>query len=97
MTSKRISKVPTVLDIEAGTLPIGMNTPTKDPKSQLRQAVKDLTPGNFSKDTKDERLTMRVSVRDLDSMKAVADSLGLSVADYLVQLHQAVAERLRKH
>ena len=64
------------------------------PKERLRQVLGDLTQAAFAKDTKDERITIRLSRKDRESIEQVAESLGLTVADYLIQLHQVAAERL---
>jgi predicted DNA binding CopG/RHH family protein len=64
------------------------------PKERLRQALGDLTSAAFAKDTKDQRLTIRLSGKDRESMEQIAESMGMTVADYLVQLHQVAAERL---
>ncbi len=65
------------------------------PKERLRQVLSDLDPAAFTKDTKDQRITIRLGSKDRESMEQIAGSLGLTVADYLVQLHLVAAERLR--
>lgn len=95
MTSKRTSLIPT---IESLSLVKAVATPMKHTPSttaeRLNDAVQDLKKVDFHTENKGERLTLRLCASDRHSMDAIAASLGLSVGDYLVQLHRMAAKRL---
>ena len=95
MTKKFIGQIPTLADIEPDTGVVkGMKDAPHTTEQQVRQALKGLTRHDFGKETKDAKISIRLSTKDRQSMEKTAKLLGLTVADYLVQLHQVAAERL---
>lgn len=97
MKKRFIGQIQTLTDIEADTTPDKAikDQPKTTAAQQLETAVKDLSHKDFRKDTKDQRLTIRLSSKDRESMERVAESLGLTVADYLIQLHHVAAAHLQ--
>lgn len=62
---------------------------------KLALALADLTPDELEKQArKSERLNMRVTQADKANMESTADSLGLTLSEYLTALHHYAAPRL---
>jgi len=62
---------------------------------KLEKALKGFDPESLRDAVKDKTLNIRLSSKDKELMEVVADSLGLSVAEYLCQLHRIAAGKIK--
>lgn len=67
---------------------------TEQPMTKVESSLSSLVREDFSKEIKDKSLTIRLSSQDRNSMEEVAKSLGISVAEYLIQLHRVAAKKI---
>ena len=66
-------------------------------KKQLQKALADVTPGALEVQArKSERINIRCTPAERESLDVTAGALGLGVSEYLLALHEYAAARLTK-
>ncbi len=61
---------------------------------KLQRLLAGLEVGELESLRKDKQLNLRVSEAELESLRTVSASLGLTVSEYLLALHRAILGKL---